>query len=157
MPFDPLYRPGHAMWPALVMDESLAGNCKGLKLFSGGGSVPVQFFGTHDFARVRLQQVKSFLTGLLSRLHLKCKKPHFFEGLEEAKIYLSKQKLPTEMLRSQRRCKADGCKNVHGEDEGCTDSGEDCSDDGWACTALKNIETSPYVVGDLKILSLGRS
>ncbi|XP_028759661.1 histone-lysine N-methyltransferase ATX2 [Neltuma alba] len=147
---------GHAMWPALVMDESLAGNCKGLKLFSGGRSVPVQFFGTHDFARVRLQQVKSFLTGLLSRLHLKCKKPHFFEGLEEAKIYLSKQKLPSEMLRSQKRCKADDCKNVHGEDEGCTDSGEDCLDDGWAQTALKNIETSPYVVGDLKILSLGR-
>lgn len=39
------------MWPALVMDESVAGKCKGLKLFSGGRSIPVQFFGTHDFAR----------------------------------------------------------------------------------------------------------
>ncbi|KAF7837087.1 histone-lysine N-methyltransferase ATX2-like [Senna tora] len=147
---------GHAMWPALVMDESLAGNCKGLKLFSGGRSIPVQFFGTHDFASVRLQQVKSFLTGLLNHLHLKCKKPCFFEGLEEAKMYLSKQKLPYEMLRSQRRCRTDDFKNAHGEEEGGTDSGEDGLDDRWTLTALENIETSPYVVGDLKIISLGR-
>lgn len=60
------------------------------------------------------------------------------------------------MLRSQRRCKADDYKSVHGEDEGCTDSGEDCLDDGWARTTLKSIETSPYVIGDLKILSIGK-
>lgn len=45
------YFAGHAMWPAVVLDESLASNCKGLKMFLGGRSVPVQFFGTHDFAR----------------------------------------------------------------------------------------------------------
>lgn len=45
------YFAGHAMWPAVVLDESLASNCKGLKMFLGGSSVPVQFFGTHDFAR----------------------------------------------------------------------------------------------------------
>ena len=39
------------MWPAVVLDESLARNCKGLKMILGGRSVPVQFFGTHDFAR----------------------------------------------------------------------------------------------------------
>jgi len=39
------------MWPAVVLDESLASNCKGLKMSLGGRSVPVQFFGTHDFAR----------------------------------------------------------------------------------------------------------
>lgn len=42
---------GHAMWPAIVLDESLAGGRKGLNKVSGEKSVLVQFFGTHDFAR----------------------------------------------------------------------------------------------------------
>lgn len=42
---------GHAMWPAIVVDESLIGDHKGLSKISKGRSVPVQFFGTHDFAR----------------------------------------------------------------------------------------------------------
>lgn len=33
------------------MDESLIGDYKGLNKISGGRSIPVQFFGTHDFAR----------------------------------------------------------------------------------------------------------
>ena len=32
-----------------------------------------------------MQQVKSFLSGLLTELHTKCKKVSFVEGLEEAK------------------------------------------------------------------------
>ena len=40
------------MWPAIVVDESLIGERKGLKKFSGERSVFVQFFGTHDFARL---------------------------------------------------------------------------------------------------------
>jgi len=39
------------MWPAIVVKESLIRDRKGLSKLSGGGSVPVQFFGTHDFAR----------------------------------------------------------------------------------------------------------
>lgn len=39
------------MWPAIVLDESRAGGCKGLNKVSGEKSVLVQFFGTHDFAR----------------------------------------------------------------------------------------------------------
>jgi hypothetical protein len=39
------------MWPAIVVDEILIGDRKGLSKISGGRSVPVQFFGTHDFAR----------------------------------------------------------------------------------------------------------
>ncbi|KAJ1435470.1 Zinc finger, PHD-type [Sesbania bispinosa] len=147
---------GHAMWPAVVLDESFASNCKGLKTFIGGRSVPVQFFGTHDFARVRLQQVKSFLSGLLTDLHSKCKKLSFFEGLEEAKRYLSEQKLPLEMLELQKRCTADDNNNVSGEDGGCTDSGEDCLNDNGVWVAPENIETFPYEVGDLQILSLGK-
>lgn len=49
-----VYFAGYAMWPAVVLDESLASNCKGLKTIIGGGSVPVQFFGTHDFARFNI-------------------------------------------------------------------------------------------------------
>lgn len=39
------------MWPAIVVDESLTVDRKGLSKTAGGRSVPVQFFGTHDFAR----------------------------------------------------------------------------------------------------------
>lgn len=42
---------GHAMWPAIILDESLKVEHKGLNRISGEKSVVVQFFGTHDFAR----------------------------------------------------------------------------------------------------------
>lgn len=40
------------MWPAVILDESLVSDRKGLNKCSGRRSVPVQFFGTHDFARL---------------------------------------------------------------------------------------------------------
>lgn len=41
------------MWPAIVVDESIIVKRKGLKnKASGGRSILVQFFGTHDFARL---------------------------------------------------------------------------------------------------------
>lgn len=43
------------MWPAIVIDESLIVDRKGLSNISRGKSVPVQFFGTHDFARFVFQ------------------------------------------------------------------------------------------------------
>lgn len=144
---------GYAMWPAVVLDESLASSCKGLKTFIGGRSVPVQFFGTHDFARVRVQQVKSFLSGLLTDLHSKCKKPSFIEGLEEAKGYLSAQKLPLGMIELRKRY---DCNNVSGEDGGCSDSGEDYVSDKGTWEALQKNDTFPYEVGDLQILNLGK-
>jgi hypothetical protein len=45
------------MWPAFVVDESLIGDHKGLSKISRGRSVPVQFFGTHDFARFVILKV----------------------------------------------------------------------------------------------------
>ncbi|KAG8369538.1 hypothetical protein BUALT_Bualt14G0023900 [Buddleja alternifolia] len=119
---------GHAVWPAIVMDESHMAERKGLHKISGEKSVLVQFFGTYDFARVTRKQVISFLKGLLSSCHLKCKKPTFMQALEEAKLcildcnpafytnlketllenllsymclcsYLSEQKLPKRMLQ----------------------------------------------------------
>ncbi|KAG6422852.1 hypothetical protein SASPL_113234 [Salvia splendens] len=76
---------GHAVWPAVVLDESHVGKYKGLNKISGEKSVIVQFFGTYDFARVPRKQVIQFLKGLLSSCHSKCKKPTFVRGLEEAK------------------------------------------------------------------------
>ncbi|KZV43461.1 histone-lysine N-methyltransferase ATX2-like [Dorcoceras hygrometricum] len=90
---------GHAVWPVIVPDEYEGGARKGLNKTSGENSVLVQFFGTYDFARVTKKQVISFLKGLLSPCHLKCKKPVFTRALEEAEIYLSEQKLPKEMLQ----------------------------------------------------------
>lgn len=69
--------------------------------------------------------------------------------------YLSEQKLPSEMLELRKRCTADDCNNISGEDGGCTDSGDDCLNDNGTLTALETIETFPYEVGDLQILSLG--
>lgn len=42
---------GHAMWPAVVLNESNIGASQGLKPARVDKSVLVQFFGTHDFAR----------------------------------------------------------------------------------------------------------
>lgn len=60
------------------------------------------------------------------------------------------------MLELQRRCTADDSNNVSGEDGGCTDSGEDHLNDKGTWAAHHNIETFPYEVGDLQILSLGK-
>lgn len=41
------------MWPAIVVDESVVVKRKGLNNKApGGNSILVQFFGTHDFARL---------------------------------------------------------------------------------------------------------
>lgn len=41
------------MWPAVIVDESVVGERKGLNnKVPGGRSLVVQFFGTHDFARL---------------------------------------------------------------------------------------------------------
>ncbi|XP_015887157.3 histone-lysine N-methyltransferase ATX2 [Ziziphus jujuba] len=147
---------GHAMWPAIVVDESLIVDRKGLNNISKGKSVPVQFFGTHDFARIKVKQVISFLSGLLSSFHLKCKKPRFIRGLEEAKIYLSEQKLPRRMLQLQNGINVDDNDDASGEDEGSSDSGEDYIEDLGIQRALESLRTSPYVIGDLQVISLGK-
>ncbi|KAG4125993.1 hypothetical protein ERO13_D10G130300v2 [Gossypium hirsutum] len=136
---------GHAMWPAIVVDESLLGDRKGLSKISGGRSVPVQFFGTHDFARIKLKQVVSFLKGLLSSFHRKCKKPRFSRGLEEARLFLCEQKLPRRMLQLQNGIVVDGGE-ASSEDEG---------DQGIQIT-LGGHGGSSYVIGGLQIINLGK-
>ncbi|VAI16705.1 unnamed protein product [Triticum turgidum subsp. durum] len=76
---------GHAMWPAVIVDESNVHASRALKPIRLDQSILVQFFGTHDFARIKSKQAVPFLNGLLSSLHLKCKQTRFSRGLEEAK------------------------------------------------------------------------
>ncbi|KAL5781988.1 hypothetical protein ACOSP7_007017 [Xanthoceras sorbifolium] len=147
---------GHAMWPAVVVDESLIGDRKGLNKISGGKSVPVQFFGTHDFARINVKQVISFLKGLLSSFHLKCKQPRFTRSLEEAKVYLSEQKLPRRMIQLRNRIGADDSENTCSEDERSSASDGDCIKDKRIQGTPGSFGISPFVVGDLQILSLGK-
>jgi hypothetical protein len=70
--------------------------------------------------------------------------------------YLSALELPLEMIELRKRCTADDCNNVSGEDGGCTDSGEDYINDKGTWESLQNTVSFPYEVGDLQILSLGK-
>ncbi|GAB2272675.1 hypothetical protein Dimus_007498 [Dionaea muscipula] len=130
---------GHAIWPAVIVDETCLDDRKGFKKNCGGRSVPVQFFGTHDFARIQPKQIVSFLKGLLSSFHLKCKSSRFLRSLKEAKNYLNEQKLPNSMLNLQ--------------DGRSIDSDDICSMDDE--TEKEGLGTSPLRIGDLQILNLG--
>jgi len=63
--------------------------------------------------------------------------------------YLSEQKLPRRMLQLH--------VSASESDGGSTDTGGDCIDDVGIQGALDGLGTSPYVIGDLKIMSLGNS
>lgn len=145
---------GHAVWPAVIVDESVLVTRKGLNRSSEGKSISVQFFGTHDFARVNLKQVISFLKGLLSSFHLKCKKPNFLQSLEEAKMYLSEQHLPERMLRMQNGEEADNC-DVSSQEEENGNSGENCVVVKEVCRKVDGLRTCPFEIGDLRVISLG--
>ncbi|CAM8918089.1 unnamed protein product [Rhodiola kirilowii] len=139
---------GYAMWPAIVVDESCVGSHKGLTRSTGDGMIPVQFFGSHDFARIKPKQLTSFLRGLMLSCHLKCKKPQFLRSLEEAKMYLNEQKLPDEMLKQQNSWRVDlenGKEEASISDEG--DLRTSGTEDGI---------TLPIEIGDLRVVSLGR-
>ncbi|CAH9062410.1 unnamed protein product [Cuscuta epithymum] len=146
---------GHAMWPAIVLDESQTGGRKGLKRTSGEKSVLVQFFGSHDFSRIKVKQVISFLRGLLSSFHLKCKKPNFLRGLEEAKMYLSEQKLPKRMLQLQNGVDADDYDGENEADDCHAGSDGDRMENGLP-RRLEDLRHFPFQVGDLQIISLGK-
>ncbi|XP_075512041.1 histone-lysine N-methyltransferase ATX2-like [Primulina tabacum] len=148
---------GHAVWPAIVLDESQVGARKGLNKTSGEKSVLVQFFGTYDFARVTKKQVFSFLKGLLSSCHLKCKKPAFARALEEGKMYLSEQKLPKIMLQLQDSGEADNNDSGSGEQEYGADS---CDEEGLShgdiSRKLEDLKSCKLESGELQVISLGK-
>uniref|UniRef100_A0A1D1Z907 Histone-lysine N-methyltransferase ATX2 n=1 Tax=Anthurium amnicola TaxID=1678845 RepID=A0A1D1Z907_9ARAE len=143
---------GHAMWPAVVIDEAYLGAHRILKTMRRERAVSVQFFGTHDFARINVKHVVPFLNGAASGYHLKCKQKHFRQSLEEAKIYLCKQQLPTKMLRQQRG--AGDFMDASDDEEGF-DSGEDTSVDEGKQKMVEYMQTFPLEIGDLSVLSLG--
>ncbi|CAA0819888.1 Histone-lysine N-methyltransferase ATX2 [Striga hermonthica] len=148
---------GHAVWPAIVLDESQVGQRKGLKKLSSEKSVLVQFFGTHDFARVMRKQVISFLKGLVSSCHSKCKKPTFVRGLEEAKMFLTEHRLPKRMLQLRDGVDTDmgdGKSKDAEDDEG---SGDDkCMSHEEISKKLLDLKRCPLEEGDLHIISLGK-
>ncbi|XP_047983094.1 histone-lysine N-methyltransferase ATX2-like isoform X1 [Salvia hispanica] len=147
---------GHAAWPAIVLDESHVGKHKGLNKISGEKSVIVQFFGTYDFARVPRKQVIQFLKGLLSSCHSKCKKPSFVRGLEEAKVYLSEQRLPESMQQLRDGVEGDVEDNRSRENEDGADSdGESISHD-EILKKLDDLKSSKLEDGELQIVSLGK-
>lgn len=146
---------GHAIWPAIVLDESHVGKHQGLNKISGERFVLVQFFGTHDFARVARKQVISFLKGLLSSCHSKCKKPTFIQGLEEAKIYLSEQKLPKRMLQLRDGVDGDVNDSSGVQEDGADSDGESMSH-AEISKKLDDLKSCPLEDGELQIVSLGK-
>ncbi|WOK95128.1 histone-lysine N-methyltransferase TRX1-like [Canna indica] len=144
---------GHAMWPAVVVSESNFGPRKILKPTRTDQYILVQFFGTHDFARIKLKQAIPFLNGLLSSLHLKCKQARFHRSLDEAKMYLIEQQLPKNMLHLQQRIEADDIGAASGDDE-VINSDDDIST--HTENGAEHARTSPIEIGDLCVTSLGK-
>ncbi|XP_020247221.1 histone-lysine N-methyltransferase TRX1-like [Asparagus officinalis] len=146
---------GHAMWPAVIVDESNIGERGVLQLVRHNQSVLVQFFGTHDFARINSKQAIPFLNGLLSSLHLKCKQTRFGRSLEEAKEYLRDQQLPETMLQMRKSNSAEGSWDYSREKEeriySCEDHGEDMMQKTVECNS-----TLPLEIGNLRVTSLGK-
>lgn len=136
---------GHAiMWPAVVVHESVVGAQKSFKANHDEGSITVQFFGTHDFARISLKQVVSFLRGLHSGYHLKGKQPRFHRSLQEAKLYLGEHMLPNKMRERQNGSEVDTESSE--EDDGNNSSDDDLFGD----------RTCPFEIDDLRVISLGK-
>ncbi|TVU10902.1 hypothetical protein EJB05_44457 [Eragrostis curvula] len=146
---------GHAMWPAVVVDELDVPANRALKPVRSDQSILVQFFGTHDFARVKLKQVVPFLNGLLSSsLHLKCKQAAFERSLEEAKEFLRTHQLPEIMLQLRKSARHEGSDVKSSEDgtESCGTYSEDrATENGEDYEEMTEID-----LGSLRVSNLGR-
>ncbi|ERN13661.1 histone-lysine N-methyltransferase TRX1 [Amborella trichopoda] len=141
---------GYAVWPAFVMDEVHASACKGLDPPSKG-SVPVQFFGTYDYARISMKHVISFVKGLLSNYHMKCNQARFLRALEEAKRFLEEQKLPDMMAQMQTGILVDNHDDLNAEEMSNSDEGSPTEGTSTQC-----LNPCPFEIGDLRVLSLGK-
>ncbi|WZY90153.1 hypothetical protein YC2023_046888 [Brassica napus] len=129
---------GHAMWPAVIVDESVIGERKGLtNKVSGGRSILVQFFGTHDFARIKVKQATSFLKGLLAQSHLKCKQP----------------RLPERMTQLQKGADSE---RTNSPEEVSSNSAIDHMSDGEVWLRPTETVDFRYTIGDLQIINLGK-
>ncbi|KAL0740703.1 hypothetical protein Bca4012_082216 [Brassica carinata] len=139
---------GHAMWPAVIVDESVIGERKGLSnKVSGGRSILVQFFGTHDFARIKVKQATSFLKGLLSpSSHLKCKQPR----------YLKEHRIPERMTQLQKGADSEDSAKTNSTEEGSSNSAGDHINDGEVWLRPTEPVDFRYTIGDLQIINLGK-
>ncbi|WVZ63510.1 hypothetical protein U9M48_013135 [Paspalum notatum var. saurae] len=142
---------GHAMWPAVVVDESNVPANRALKPVRLDQSILVQFFGTHDFARIKLKQALPFLNGLVSSLHLKCKQASFSRSLEEAKEFLRTQQLPETMQQLRKSVQHDGSDVNSCEDrvDSCGNSEHSAVQNGEDYAEMTQIELGNLHVGNL--------
>ncbi|OEL35786.1 Histone-lysine N-methyltransferase ATX2 [Dichanthelium oligosanthes] len=145
---------GHAMWPAVVVDESNVPANRALKPVRLDQSILVQFFGTHDFARIKLKQAVPFLNGLVSSLHLKCKQASFGRSLEEAKEFLRTQQLPDIMLHLRKSVQHGGSHVNSSEDR--VDLCGNLSEDRAAQNGEDYAEMTQIELGNLRVSNLGR-
>ncbi|CAN6460712.1 unnamed protein product [Victoria cruziana] len=143
---------GHAMWPAIVMDETQAARCKGLERAPREISLPVQFFGTYDYARIKMKQIIPFYKGLLSSFHLKCKHARFLEGLEETRRYLKERELPERIACLQ--ASVDNGLAIVSEEKDESNSSVLLSDEKDESAEYPNV--CPFEIGDLKVTNLGK-
>lgn len=145
---------GHAMWPAVVVDESNVPENRALKPVRLDQSIIVQFFGTHDFARIKLKQAVPFLNGLVSSLHLKCKQASFGRSLEEAKEFLRTQQIPETMQQLRKSVQHDGS-----DVNSCKDRIDSCGNLAER-NAVQNgevyAEMTQIELGSLHVSNLGR-
>lgn len=150
---------GHSMWPAFVMDEAHANACDGLETAPREGAIPVQFFGSHDYARINSKQIMPFSKGFQSNFQLKCKRIPFLRGLSEAWRYLKEQRLPEEMEKLQAEVVKSGRVIENEEESEQSDGDEDCMGDERSEKIKKSVKclfSCPTNIGGLHVLSLGK-
>ncbi|KAG6544106.1 hypothetical protein Mapa_014523 [Marchantia paleacea] len=150
---------GYPMWPAFVMDEEHA-IISGLEPASRERTVPVQFFGSYDHARISCKKAMQFSRGIMHKYHTKCKRTVFEQGLQEVERYLKECKLPESMIQLQEdvsdiaKEKIEGAVNPE-ESEEDADFGKDEK----SSLIKKNLEcplTMPLKLGGLQVLCLGK-
>ncbi|KAJ7559003.1 hypothetical protein O6H91_04G065300 [Diphasiastrum complanatum] len=149
---------GYPMWPAFVMDEEHA-LAFGLEPVSYARLLPVQFFGSHDCARINPRQVVIFSKGLVLNYHSKCKRVAFRQGLEEVERYLKDRKLPGSMTFLQEEVSGSITQQTKVKKQAEQTEDEDFMGDERQYKIKKSIKTlftCPIVLGSLCVLSLGK-
>lgn len=150
---------GHSMWPAFVMDEPHANACDGLEPATREGSIPLQFFGSYDYARINSKQIMPFYRGFQRNLQSKNRTLVFLRALREAWRYLKELKLPEAMSKLQMQVVNAGSERENERNSEQSDGDEDCMGDERSEKIKKSVEclfSCPIVTGGLRVLSLGK-
>eukprot|EP00850_Spirogloea_muscicola_P015322 SM000116S24243 [mRNA] locus=s116:270917:285065:- [translate_table: standard] len=109
---------GFPWWPCLVLDGQCAealgmgaadeDDGEGGPGGSAASSVAVQFFGGFEYSWLGQRDVEGFIPGVRQKLHRKCTKPAFLQGMQELERYLKFRKLPGPMRTSLEASIHDG-------------------------------------------------